>query len=187
MLQGAHRDRKGWERKGFAMIHVCSMAKVGETVAATGAARLVTLLSAGTLFSRPAPIAAANHLFLAVNDIVEDQPGMVAPGRTHVEALLAFVRGWDRAAPLVVNCFAGVSRSTAAAYIAAAALAPSRDEAELAWTLRRLSPTATPNLRLVRHADAILQRKGRMVAAIEAIGRGADAYEGTPFALAVEP
>ena len=169
------------------MIHVCSITKVGETVAAARAARLVTLLNAGTPFERPAAIEPANHLFLSMNDILDEQPGMVAPGRDHVETLLSFVQGWDRARPLVVNCFAGVSRSTAAAYSTAAALAPSRDEVELAWTLRRLSPSATPNLRLVRHADAILGREGRMVAAIEAIGRGADAYEGTPFALALEP
>ena len=167
------------------MIYVCSMARVGETVAAAAAVRLVTLLNAGTPFERPAGIAPANHLFLSMNDIVEEQPGMVAPGRDHVEELLSFVEGWDRAQPLVVNCFAGISRSTAAAYIAAAALAPWRDEAELARTLRRLSPSATPNARLVRHADALLGRKGRMVAAIEAIGRGADAFEGTPFALPV--
>lgn len=169
------------------MIHVCSLAKVGETVASAHAAHLVTLLNEGTPFERPAAIAAANHLFLAMNDIAEEQAGFVAPGRPHVEALLGFVRGWDRRTPLVVNCFAGISRSTAAAYIAAAALAPSRDEAELAWTLRRLSPSATPNPRLVSHADALLGRQGRMVAAIEAIGRGEDAFEGRPFALSLQP
>ena len=169
------------------MIYVCSLTKVGETVASAGAARLETLLNAGTPFERPAAIAPANHLFLSMNDILDEQPGMVAPGSGHVETLLSFVQSWDRATPLVVNCFAGISRSTAAAFITAAALSPSRDEAELAWTLRRLSPSATPNLRLVGHADAILGRGGRMVSAIEAIGRGADAYEGTPFALALEP
>ncbi|MFC6049213.1 protein tyrosine phosphatase, partial [Methylobacterium hispanicum] len=34
-------------------------------------------------------------------------------------------------------------------------------------------------------ADRILGRDGRMVAAIAAIGRGADAYEGAPFQFAV--
>jgi predicted protein tyrosine phosphatase len=37
----------------------------------------------------------------------------------------------------------------------------------------------------VRHADALLGRQGRMVAAIAAIGRGADAYEGVPFVLSL--
>lgn len=169
------------------MIYVCPITRVGETVAAAGAGRLLTLLNKGTPFERPEAIAAANHLFLSMNDIVEEDPDMIAPGRDHVETLLGFVRGWDRSRPLVINCFAGVSRSTAAAYITAAALSPFRDEAELARTLRRLSPSATPNARLVRHADAVLGREGRMVAAIEAIGRGADAFEGAPFALPLDP
>lgn len=155
-------------------------------MASTGAGRLVTLLNAGTPFERPAAIVQANHLFLSMNDIADEQPGMIAPGSDHVETLLAFVQNWDRAAPLVINCFAGISRSTAAAYITAAVLGPARDEADLAWTLRRASPSATPNPRLIRHADALLGRGGRMIAAIEAIGRGADAYEGTPFALTIE-
>jgi predicted protein tyrosine phosphatase len=103
-----------------------------------------------------------------------------------VEEFLAFLSAWDRTRPLVLHCYAGISRSTAAAYIAACALHPDRDEAELAQRLRRLSPSATPNRRLVAVADEVLGRDGRMVAAIAAIGRGADAFEGEPFCLAIE-
>jgi predicted protein tyrosine phosphatase len=35
-------------------------------------------------------------------------------------------------------------------------------------------------------ADDILQRDGRMIAAIREIGRGELAFEGEPFALAIE-
>ena len=52
--------------------------------------------------------------------------------------------------------------------------------------LRRVSPTATPNSRLFALADRILCRDGRMVAAIDAIGRGAIAYEADPFRLELE-
>ena len=92
---------------------------------------------------------------------------------------------WDRARPLVINCYAGISRSTASAYIIAAALAPQRDELELAKTLRRVSPSATPNMRLVGLADAMLGRDGRMIEAIGSIGRGAEAFEAVPFALEI--
>ncbi|WP_244741967.1 tyrosine phosphatase family protein [Mesorhizobium sp. L-8-10] len=168
-----------------ATIHVCPMTRVEGTVTSSGARHLVSLLTAGTDFGRPALIAAENHLWLTMNDIVAAQDGLTPPGRAHVEALLDFARRWDRDAPLVINCFAGISRSTAAAYIVAAALAPGRDEHELARTLRALSPSATPNLLLVGLADDLLRRDGRMVAAIAAIGRGAEAFEGTPFALPI--
>ena len=56
-------------------------------------------------------------------------------------------------------------------------------EGELAAALRKASPSATPNQRLVALADAKLERDGRMVRAIAEIGRGVDATEGVPFLL----
>ena len=97
--------------------------------------------------------------------------------------LLGFIRAWDKSAPLLIHCWAGISRSTAAGYIATCLLQPQRDEMELALALREASPSATPNPMLVALADEALAREGRMVAAIRRIGRGADAFEGLPFAL----
>jgi len=164
-------------------LHVCSLALVGETVARTGARSLLTLLSPGTTIERPDAIAPKRHLYLAVSDIVEPTPGQVLADAAHLDELIGFVRGWDRAEPMVIHCFAGVSRSTAAAYIAACALRRYGDEFTIAQTLRAASPTATPNPRLVALADAALGRHGRMSEAIAAIGRGEACFEGTPFTL----
>ncbi len=166
------------------MIHVCPLSRLQETVDASGARHIITLITADTLVNRPASVEADNHLFLGFNDIAEEQAGMVAPGAAHIEALFGFVQAWPREAPLVIHCYAGISRSTAAAYSTLCALQPHRDEMELALMLRRASPSATPNPRIVALADAALEREGRMVAAIRAIGRGEDAYEGAPFRLA---
>lgn len=168
------------------MIHVCPLSKIEETVARSGADRLLSLLAAGTEVTRPASILAENHLHLVMHDIAVAQDGMTMPGEEHVRALLDFAYRWDRVKPMVVHCYAGISRSTASAYIIAAALAPKRNEAELAKTLRFLSPSATPNSRLIAVADTLLGRDGRMIAAIESIGRGAEAFEGTPFELTLE-
>lgn len=168
------------------MIYVCPLSKVDETLARVGAVRLISLLSQGTWMDRPAAIADGNHLLINMHDIAEAQDGMTLPGEEHVRRLLEFASDWDRQQPLVVNCYAGVSRSTATAYLIAAAHAPQRDEAELAQTLRKLSPTATPNPRIIALADQILGRQGRMVAAVSAIGRGADCYEGVPFGLKID-
>ncbi|KAB2698022.1 tyrosine protein phosphatase [Ochrobactrum sp. Kaboul] len=128
---------------------------------------------------------AAQRLVLTFNDIVEPREGMVAPDADHVQALLDFVHGWQQDAPLLIHCYAGISRSTAAAYIAALALNPQSDEAGLANELRKRSPSATPNIRLIEIADEILGRNGRMAAAIKLIGRGAEAFEGEVFSLPV--
>ena len=143
-------------------LHVCSLARVEETVLRTRANMLVTLLSPGTAHVRPRSIAPWNHLVLGVSDIVEPLPGYVAPGREHIEQLIEFVSAWDRERPMLIHCFAGVSRSTAAAFIAACALAPNRSETAIALAIRDASPTATPNARLVALADDHLARSGRM-------------------------
>lgn len=166
-------------------LHVCSLSRLEETVAATGASHVVTLVSVGTPVARPVAILEDRHLTLFMSDIVEPMDGHVLPAREHVERLLAFVQAWEREAPMVIHCWAGISRSTASAFVAACALAPEADEAALAARLRAASPMATPNRRIVAVADEILGRNGRMVAAIDAIGRGADAFEGAPFTLSL--
>ena len=166
-------------------LHVCSLALIDEMVTQTGARSLVTLLSPGTKVTRPAPIAPERHLNIAMSDIVEHAPGQVLPDTPHLDSLLDFVRVWDRREPMLIHCCAGVSRSTASAYIAACLLAPHRDEHEIAQALRAASPTATPNARFIALADARLGREGRMNAAIASIGRGIDCFEGVPFALEI--
>ncbi len=168
------------------MLYVCSLSHLSETAARTRAETLVTLINAGTPVDRPASIDPENHLFLGFNDIVEPMEGLTPPGSQHVQALIDFARKWDRRAPMIVHCWAGISRSTAGAFIISCARNPAADEQSVAATLRAASPSATPNARLVALADEILEREGRMIRAMEAIGRGANAYEGAPFMLDVE-
>jgi predicted protein tyrosine phosphatase len=171
-------------------IHVCSLSRLPQIVAESGAGHLVTIINKGTPVTRPNVIREERHLYIGVSDIVAEQEGHILPAEAHVGALLGFVEDWDRRhqrdTPLLIHCWAGVSRSTAAAFIGACALDPRRDEQEIAAAIRRDSPTATPNARLVAVADAMLGRKGRMSAAIASIGRGADCFEGVPFALALD-
>ncbi len=127
-------------------LHVCPLSRLADTVAATEASHVLTLVNVGTTFERPAAIALENHAVIGVSDIATPMDGHVLPAEEHVAAILAFVRGWPRDKPLVIHCYAGISRSTAAAYIiAACALAPERDEAAIAAALRAASPSATPN------------------------------------------
>ncbi len=166
-------------------IYVCSLARLHETVEESGAERVVTLINEGTAVLRPPEISPEHHLFLGMNDINEPIDGLTPPGAHHVSRFLDFVGGWEREAPMVVHCWAGISRSTAAAFIAVCALAPHRDEIEIASEMRRKSPTATPNMRLVTFADDLLGRRGRMIRAVSGIGRGAFAFEGDPFAMTI--
>jgi predicted protein tyrosine phosphatase len=168
------------------MIHVCPLSRLYSTVDETGARHIVTLLRLTDRVERPHHISPENHLVLALDDITMPMEGYIAPGEEHVEKLIAFAGAWDRAAPMVVHCFAGISRSTAGAFVAACALNPARDEQQIAQAMRRASRTATPNARIVSIADRLLRREGRMVRAIETIGPGDLSEEGVPFRLDIE-
>ena len=162
---------------------VCPLSKLQHTATSTGAKRMLTVINAGTPVERPQEIAEEHHLFLGFNDIAMPVAGMTLPGEEHVRSILDFAREWDRKDPMIVHCFADISRSTASAYMIALALNPELDELELARDLRWRAPSATPNPKLIEIADAVLGRDGRMVDAIRSIGRGQDAFEGEPFRL----
>lgn len=166
-------------------LHVSPLSRLDQTVAEVGASHLVTLINIDTKVVRPPTILPERHLFLGMSDIVEPLEGHVTPAEAHVRSLMDFVAEWDRTAPLLFHCWAGISRSTAAAFISVCMLNPERSEEEIATTLRIASPSATPNARLVAIADAILLREGRMSQAVAKIGRGADAFEGSPFGLSL--
>jgi predicted protein tyrosine phosphatase len=128
------------------------------------------------------PLAPQRRLALSSHDIAAPREGLVPPAREHLLQLIAFADAWSGAAPMLLHCWAAVSRSTAAAYAVACRKRPDLCEAELARRLRALSPEATPNPLIVRLADELLGRDGRMSAAIGAIGRGAEAALGRSFA-----
>lgn len=165
------------------MLYVCSLAKMPGLVEQVQASHLVSVINSDMDVQRPRQIEESNHLFLGMNDIVVATPGFEQASQQQVKSLISFIRHWDRQHPLVLHCWAGVSRSTASAYIASCALNPDMDEDVIAQDLRMASPSATPNQWLVSLADDILNRKGRMLAAIERIGRGANCYEGDIFAM----
>ena len=168
------------------MIHVCSLAALPETVRLTGASHVLTVMANVEQVARPVSVLPANHLKVSMDDITEEMDGFVAPSETHIAQVLNFVRGWDRAAPLVVHCYAGISRSTASAFAAACMLNPQRDEMEIAKKIRAASPIASPNRLIVSLADKALGRDGRMVRALESIGPASMMVAGTPFRIDLE-
>ncbi|MCO5130666.1 MAG: protein tyrosine phosphatase [Xanthobacteraceae bacterium] len=161
-------------------IHVAPLSAVAEVARQLPRYDLVTLLSPGSDAAAPAALTPRRRLHLAFHDIAEPRDGLIAPDAAMIAALLDFGRA--REAPLLIHCWAGVSRSSAAAYVLACDRHPGR-EREFATALRARAPFATPNALMVRLADDLLGRHGAMAAAIAAIGRGAEAREGTPYRL----
>lgn len=165
------------------MLHVCSLAHMPGTVQATGASHVVTVMADVSRVLRPPSIRECNHLVISMDDIVEEAEGFTAPALDHVERVLDFGRNWDRAAPMVIHCYAGISRSTASAFAIACALNPKRSEQQIAQQIRNVSAFAHPNRLIVSHADRLLGRDGRMLRALDEMGPGNLTIEGQPFRI----
>ena len=164
-------------------IFVCPLRAVPHVVATCEASHLVTCLPGETRVETPVSIKAVNHIRLFIHDIAEPIDGYIAPDAEHVAQLIDFAATWDRTGPMVIHCWAGISRSTAAAFIMLCTLNPEVPEVLVARSLREASPTAFPNRLMIRLGDAALGRAGRMQAAVEAIGRGEVVNEAIPFSL----
>jgi predicted protein tyrosine phosphatase len=145
--------------------------------------KVVSLLSPYDTFPSFSQLGPNCHLQVGVHDINDDIGDWQAPKMDDAERVIRFVEGWDKQTPILIHCWAGISRSTASAFITACLHNPSTDEEEIAQAIRDASPTAHPNRRLVSHADTILGRKGRMSKAIETIGRGQISEEAHPFSI----
>jgi predicted protein tyrosine phosphatase len=164
------------------MIHVSSLSALNSVTANLHSYDLLTLLSPDHPDTDWSAFACERHLRLAFHDITESMPGLVVPDRGMMQAVLDFGRKCEDQRALLIHCWAGISRSSAAAFVIACDRNPGF-ERDIAVELRRRSRSATPNRLMVRLADDLLQRDGRMVEAIEGIGRGAEAREGEPYAL----
>ena len=151
-------------------IIVSGLAEVPALIARRRPSHLVTLLDPTTMIDTPDGLQPDRHLRLAVNDIAEPADGLIPPDENLVAQLLAFGRTWDETQPMLIHCWAGISRSTASAYTLACERSPEVDELDIALAMRRAAAHASPNRRIVALADDMLGRCGGMVDAVAAMG-----------------
>ena len=164
---------------------VCGLAEVPAIIAARTPSHMITLLDAASMIETPAGLPPDHHLRLSVNDIAEPTEGLILPSADLVHRLLAFGRAWDARTPMIVHCWAGISRSSASAFILACDRNPDADERLIAMRMRRAAKHAYPNRKIIALADDILGRGGRMVDAVEAMGDYEYSGVGVPFDFAV--
>lgn len=164
------------------LILITPLSAVPDAIKSHAPSHIVTLLSAQYMIETPQGFPKDRHLRLSVHDIADPQ-GDQAPARAHVERLLEFGRGWDASAPMLVHCWAGVSRSTASAYAILCDRCGPGTERDIARRLRERAPHAQPNRLIVRLADEALGRGGAMVRAVDEIGTGVMVTEGYPVEM----
>jgi predicted protein tyrosine phosphatase len=159
-------------------ILVTPLSAVEDVIRSYRPSHMVTLLSPEHMIDTPRSFARDRHLRLGINDVVDVAAGENPPLKQHVEQLLAFARDWPADAPMLVHCWAGISRSIAATYIILCDRLGRGSELYAAKAIRSRARHAYPNALLVQYADELLERQGRMIDAICSIGPGAIAAEG---------
>ncbi|HKH02501.1 MAG TPA: protein-tyrosine-phosphatase [Bradyrhizobium sp.] len=112
-----------------------------------------------------------HRVMLRFHDAIEPAPGLVIPSKHHVETVLDFGRKLADPAQqseghLLVHCHVGVSRSTAAVACLLTQAHPDEDEDRIFARLLELRPKAWPNSRMIGLADELLNRGGRLNAAL---------------------
>ena len=162
---------------------VSPLSALDDALARHRPSHLVSLLSPQYMIATPEGFDPGRHLKLGLNDVSDPAQAEHPPGRDHIDQLIAFARGWDGEAPLLIHCWAGISRSMASAFTVLCDRLGKGREIEIALAMRRRAPHASPNARLVRHADDALGRDGRMVAALGAMGEPVAATEGVTTAF----
>lgn len=167
------------------IIYVCPWRELERLARLHRPSHVVSLLDPQDWPETPEGVAPERHHRVGVYDYAERLPGMVVPEQEHVAGLIAFLAGWDGTTPLLVHCWAGISRSSATALVALALRHPGR-EADAARLLRARSAIAAPNRRIIALADRHLQLDGRLVEAVAAIGPGRSAWINEPFSLALD-
>lgn len=153
------------------MIYVCPLSQLEHSVWQLGPSHLVSLLDPHSMIDTHPSLHPARHLRLSVNDIAGPRDGMIPPGEEHIQQILTFIDQWDQAAPLLIHCWAGISRSTAAAFIVLCHLNAGAEH-RAARLMRARASHAQPNRRLVALADELMGRNGRMIEAVAAMGPG---------------
>jgi hypothetical protein len=162
----------------------CGLAEVANVIAARRPSHMVSLLDPAKMIATPLGIASHQHLRLEVNDVSAPTGGLVPPTEEVILKLLSFGRSWDETSPMLVHCWAGISRSTAAAFVIACDKSPRTDERRVALAMRRSAPSAAPNRGMVSLADDLMGRGGRLVDAIDALEDYSFIGAGRPFDFA---
>lgn len=88
------------------------------------------------------------------------------PSLHHARTLLHFGSELPDGARVLIHCWAGISRSTAAAFLLLCQRMPGRERAALKMVCK-LRKGASPNRMLVGYGDQLLGADGRMLAALD--------------------
>ncbi len=115
----------------------------------------------------PIPLPPGRWDVLEFHDIIGPAPGWVVPTEDHMETILEFGRSFAQArsgsCDVLIHCNMGLSRSTASLAAMLAQSDPAMDGDGIFELVSRIRPQAWPNSLMIRHADNLLGRGGKLL------------------------
>jgi len=148
-------------------IEICSREEAGEILSSPSRRKDVVLLVSIGEAHDPAP-AGVENVEPRLSFIFADKNDEGGPAVADVERLIRTAQSLaGRGGRVVIHCQAGISRSTAAATIFYAVLLGEGREDEAIARVLAARAFAIPNRRMIRIADELLGREGRLIDAVE--------------------
>ena len=106
----------------------------------------------------------ATYNFSYFDDVEYEKAG--APDRNQVYRILHFGQSFTPSDKILIHCRAGISRSTAIACAIACQHSPPGEEKQAVEHTRSIRSLMLPNFLIIKLADEILQRQGKLIAAV---------------------
>ena len=149
-------------------VYITSLSEMPQQAKRLRPTHLISIIEPELQPPRPDEIDAERHLRIAVHDIDEPALGSIAAKYDDVERLINFLTEWaSDHGSLLTHCYAGVSRSTAAALLALCLKTGALLES--AHALAGAAPYARPNRRIMALADDVLGCGGRLITVCDAL------------------
>ncbi len=148
---------------------ICGKSEVKKTVKRFEATHLCTMLDVGDHVFKPPRILPQNHLKMNFDD-EEDPSKLRAPTFEHALSILQWGTRLPEDARVVVHCFAGACRSTAAGIALWLQANGTHRLQEAGEWLKTDRPQACPNLLMAEYFDQILNLNGELVKLCDQIG-----------------
>lgn len=147
-------------------VFVGSKSDAHKLVKRNSAKHVLSILDPGDKLFLTPRLHACNRLHLAFDDVL-DPKDPFAPTLDHVQRLLDWAKNIPDDDTVVVHCFAGISRSTAAAIAILAQL--TRDVDAAVAQIAAVRPRLCPNPVISKYADDILGFGGELHDACEKV------------------
>lgn len=167
------------------ILHICPLDDVAAVIRHHAPSHALSLIRRRDGLALPQPLASTRHLHLAIDDIEVAQAPYLLPQVEDVQRIIMFFDEARGAGHVLVHCWQGISRSSAAALIGLAMCVPGQEDVQ-ARRLFQCMPFARPNRRLLALADALLQRDGRLAAMSDCFDHGGTVPMGRPVSLTMQ-